>query len=136
EHDVEYEQIVDRRARIADRFGERVRRLHREPRAEQAGVNRDIADRDGARRGVADHLADAEIFKAIAGAGLCHFFDRPCLSGTRPSGGVSYPTRGDRKSLHAAVTVSLKPSGKAAVSRCDDLDRLARGFAAATPMNQ
>ncbi len=91
EHDVEHQQIVDRRARIADRFGERVRRLHREPRAEQAGVKRDVADRDGARRGVADHLADAEIFKTIAGAGLCHFFDRPCLSGARPPGAFHTP---------------------------------------------
>jgi len=60
--------------------------LHREPRAEQAGVKRDVADRDGARRGVPDHLADTEIFKAIAGAGLCHFFDRPCQSGAATPG--------------------------------------------------
>ena len=45
EHDVEDEQVVDRRARIADRLGERVRRLHREARAEQAVVERDIAAR-------------------------------------------------------------------------------------------
>ena len=73
EHDVKHEQIVDRRARIADGFGERIRRLHREARAEQAGIERGIAGGERARRGVADHLADAEIFEKIAGAVLRHW---------------------------------------------------------------
>ncbi len=72
EHDVKHEEIVDRGARIADRLGEFVRRLHRETAAEQPGIERDIADGDGARRGVTDHLADAEIFKIIAGTCLPH----------------------------------------------------------------
>ena len=72
EHDVEHQQIVDRRARIADRLGEGVGRLHREARAEQPVVERDVARRDGARRRVADGLAEAEILEEIAGAGLGH----------------------------------------------------------------
>ena len=73
EHDVKDQQIVDRRARIADRLGELVRRLHREARPEHAVIERDIAGGDGARRRVPDHLADAEIFEKIAGAGLRHW---------------------------------------------------------------
>ena len=72
EDDVEHQKIVDRRARIADRLGERVGRLHGEARPEQAVVERDIASSDRARRGVTDHLADAEILEAIAGTGLRH----------------------------------------------------------------
>ena len=62
--------------------GERVGRLHREARAEQADVERDVADRDGARRGVADGLAEAEILEEIAGAGLAHdlLTDKPVLT--------------------------------------------------------
>ena len=72
EHDVKHQQIVDRRARIADRLREFVRRLHREARAEQAGVERDIAHCHRARRRVTDHFADAKIFKKLSGTRLGH----------------------------------------------------------------
>ena len=49
---------------------ENVGRLHRETRPEQAVVKRHVAERDGARRGVVDLLAEAEIFEKIAGIGL------------------------------------------------------------------
>ena len=67
EHDVEDEQIIDRRARIADRARESVRRLDRKARTEQPVVDRDVAHGDRARRRVPDHLADAEILEEIAG---------------------------------------------------------------------
>ncbi len=63
EHDVEHEQVVDRRARIADRIGERVGRLRRKARAEQRVVERDVAGRHGARRRVADGLAEPEVLE-------------------------------------------------------------------------
>ena len=66
EHDVKHQQVVERRARIADFFGKAVGRLNREAGAEQSVVKRDIAQRDRARCGVADLLADAEIFEEIA----------------------------------------------------------------------
>ena len=43
EHDVEHQQVVERRGRIADRVGERVGGLRRKARAEQRVVERDIA---------------------------------------------------------------------------------------------
>ena len=67
EHDVEDQQVVDRRARIADRIGERVGGLQREARAVERVVERDVAGRDGARGRVADGLAEAEILEEIAG---------------------------------------------------------------------
>src|SRR5262245_42882025 len=72
EHDVEDEEIVDGRARIADRAREHVRGLYGKTRAEQAIVERHIPHRDGARNGVVDHLADVEVFKEIAATGLRH----------------------------------------------------------------
>ena len=66
EHDMEHQQVVDRRARIADRFRKGIRRLNREARAEQPVIDRDIAGRDGARRGMADGLADPEILEKIS----------------------------------------------------------------------
>ncbi len=72
EDDVEYEQVVDRRTRITDRLGKLVRRLHCEAWPEQAVVKGDIAGGHRSRGGVTDHLADAEILKAIAGTGFRH----------------------------------------------------------------
>ena len=88
EHDVKHQEIVDRRARIADRLGELVRRLHRKARPEQAVIERDIAGGHGARRGVTDHLADAEILEEIAGTGLRH---REPFASSPGIARVSYP---------------------------------------------
>ena len=105
EHEVEDEEIVDRRARIADRLGEGVGGLHREARAEQAGIERDVAGRHRARRGVADHLADAEILEKIAGAVLRHFaIPLPRNSRTPAFPGRFIPYRPAGKAVHAAVT--------------------------------
>src|SRR5262249_34323057 len=65
---MEDEEIVDRRARIADFLGECIRGLHRKARAKQPVVECDIAGRHGARRRVLDHLAEAEVFEEMAGA--------------------------------------------------------------------
>ena len=70
EDDVKDQEVVDRRSRIAEAGGKSVRRLHRETRAEQAIIERDVAERDGARRGVADHLAELEVLEEIAGIGF------------------------------------------------------------------
>src|ERR1700685_3536581 len=72
EHDMEDQQIVDRRPRITESLGEGVRPRHGEPPAEQSGIERDVAGGDRARGGVADDLADAEIFKKIAGTIFRH----------------------------------------------------------------
>ena len=72
EHDVKDEEVVHGRTRIADRPREHVRRLHREAGAEQAIVERHVAHGDGARGRMLDDLADAEVFKEIAGARLRH----------------------------------------------------------------
>src|SRR5208282_2314163 len=90
EHDVKDKEIVDGRARVTDRLGKSVRGLHRKARAEQAGIERDVAGRDRARRGVTDHLANAEIFEKIAGTVLRH--RQNLLSRTRHSVGASYRT--------------------------------------------
>ena len=60
------EQIVDRRALIADRLREGGRRLHGEARQIQRRIERDVADRDRARRRVANDLADFEVLEEIA----------------------------------------------------------------------
>src|SRR6516165_1267183 len=75
-HDVEDEEVIDRRARIADRTREDIRGLHGKTRAKQAIVERDVADRDGARNGMLDHLADVEVFEKVAAAGLRHLSTR------------------------------------------------------------
>src|SRR5438876_570418 len=76
EHDVEDEEIIDRRARIADRTREDIRGLHGKTRTEQAIVERDVPDRDGARNGMLDHLADVKVFEKVAVAGLRHISTR------------------------------------------------------------
>src|SRR5262249_21979171 len=72
EHDVEDQEIIDRRAWIADRARKDIRGLHGKTRTEQAVVERHVPHRDGAGNGVLDHLADAEVFKEIAATGLRH----------------------------------------------------------------
>ncbi len=72
EDDVKHQEVVERRARIAQALRERVRRLHGEARPEQPVIQRDIAGGDGSRRGVADLLAEAEVLEEIAGIGLGH----------------------------------------------------------------
>jgi hypothetical protein len=85
---VEHQEIVDRRARVADRLRKRVRGLHGEARPEQPGVERDVAHRDGARGRVPDRLPDAEVLEEVAGAGLAHvaLVSRPRHAGKTASG--------------------------------------------------
>ena len=78
EHHVEGEQVVERALRVAEGAGEGVRRLHGEARAVEAGVERHVADRHGARRGVADGLAEAEILEEAAGIRLHGRLDPDC----------------------------------------------------------
>src|SRR5262249_52829148 len=85
EHDVEDEEIVDRRARIADRAREHIRGLHGKTRAEQAVIERHVPDRDGASNGLLDHLADAEVFKEIAATGLRHMSPQIAVGPNRSS---------------------------------------------------
>ena len=54
EHDVEDQQIVDRRSGIADSLAEGVRGLHREARPVEGGIERDVAGGQGARRRMED----------------------------------------------------------------------------------
>src|SRR3546814_17549758 len=68
--DVCSSDLVDRRIAQADLVGEAVGRLHREARAVQRLVQRDIAGGDGARRGMADFLVEAEVLEEIARIGL------------------------------------------------------------------
>ena len=75
---MEDEQIVDRRARIADRLGEGVGGLHGEARAIERLVERDIAGRHRARRRVPDDLAEPEILEEVAGSRLWHACFQPC----------------------------------------------------------
>jgi hypothetical protein len=72
EHDVENQEIVERRLAIADGGGENRRRLHGKARSEQSEVERSIACRHRARGGVADDLAEAKVLEEIAGIGLGH----------------------------------------------------------------
>ena len=78
EHDVEGEQVVDRRLRIADRAGEGLGALHGEARPVERRIKRDVAGRERARRRVAERLAEAEVLEEPAGGGL----------GRRAQGGV------------------------------------------------
>src|SRR3546814_13074343 len=68
--DVCSSDLVDRRIAQADLVGEAVGRLHREARAVQRLVQRDIAGGDGARCGMADFLVEAEVLEEIAWIGL------------------------------------------------------------------
>jgi hypothetical protein len=69
---VKDQEIVDRGTRVTDRLGKSIRGLHGKPRAKQSGIKRGVATCDRARRGMPDHLADAKIFKKIAGAVFRH----------------------------------------------------------------
>ena len=79
EHDVENEQVVDRRMPVADRMREGVGGLDGEARAVEGGVERDVARRHRARRGVADRLADPKVLEEIARIGLAHVGPAECL---------------------------------------------------------
>src|SRR5581483_1036041 len=70
DHDVEHQEIVERGARQADRAGKDVRRIDRKARAEQADIERRIRLGERARRGMAEFLADLEVFEEVAGVGL------------------------------------------------------------------
>ena len=67
---MENQEIVERRARITDLGREGVGRLHGKARPEQPVIERHIAERYRARRGVADFLAEAEVLEKIAWIGL------------------------------------------------------------------
>jgi hypothetical protein len=55
-----------------DGLGEFRRGIDGEARAVQRGVERHVTRGHSARRGVTDHLAEAEILEVIAGIGLGH----------------------------------------------------------------
>src|SRR5687767_6679511 len=63
---MEDQQVIEGRGAPAQPAREIVRRLHRETRAIQRLVKRGVASGHRARRGVADHLAEAEILEEIA----------------------------------------------------------------------
>src|SRR5581483_9895683 len=65
---------VDRRARISDLLRECVGRLHREARAVERGVQRDIACCYRARRRVLNDLAKLEILEKISRPAHLHAF--------------------------------------------------------------
>src|SRR5262249_13361888 len=73
EHHMEDEEIVDRRMRKAEGARELVGGLHREAGAIERVVERDVADRDGARRRVLNPLAETKVLKEIAGIGFAGF---------------------------------------------------------------
>src|SRR3546814_86249 len=79
EHHVEGEQVVHRRRRQAAGPGENFRRLQREAGTVERGVERLVAGRHGARRGVADDLAKAEVLEEVARILLRHPVLRPAL---------------------------------------------------------
>jgi hypothetical protein len=68
---VKEKKVVDRGPRISDCLCEGVSRLHGESRSKQGIVECDVADSNGARRGVLDSLAKPEIFKEIARTRFC-----------------------------------------------------------------
>src|SRR5581483_2310618 len=70
EDNVEHQQVVERRLPVANFFCEYVRRLHREARAENRLIDRDVACCDGAGRGMPDGLSEPEILEEIARIGL------------------------------------------------------------------
>ncbi len=70
EHDVEHQDVVDRRLAIADRSREGIRGMQREARAGQADIKRDVARRDGARHGMDDLLPQLKILEEVAWVGL------------------------------------------------------------------
>ena len=80
EHDVEGQQIVEGRTRIAEPLGENVRGLHGKARPVERRVERHIAVCDRARRGVSEDLAEAEILEKVASIRL-----RRCHSSRAPS---------------------------------------------------
>jgi len=63
---MEDEHVVDRRVLVADGLGESLGGLHRETGQIERRIECDLADGDGARRGMAQDLADREILEEIA----------------------------------------------------------------------
>ena len=109
EHDVEDQQIVDRRARIADRLGEGVGGLDGEARAVERGVERDVAGRDRARRGVRMAWPRRKSSKKLPGLVLV-------MAGSRCS-----PRHGS-DSMFAHIPEKLGPDPIGAGSRFSDKD--------------
>ena len=70
EHDVEHQQIIDRRLRIADGAGKFIRGLHRKPSAIECGIERDIAAGHAARGCMGDHIAQPEILEKASRSGF------------------------------------------------------------------
>ena len=70
EHDVEHQQVVDRRPLEPERARELVGGMKGEAAAGEADIERDVALRHGARRRVPDLLAEPEILEEVAGIGL------------------------------------------------------------------
>ena len=68
EHGVEHQEVINRGAWVADRLREGVRGLHRKARPVEPVVERDVAGRDGPRRGVPDQRPDAKVLEEVAGA--------------------------------------------------------------------
>jgi hypothetical protein len=67
---MEDQQVVERRARQADRAGELVRRIDGEARTVERDVKRRIGLSERARRGMVEFLPDAEILEEVPVAGL------------------------------------------------------------------
>ena len=67
---MEHQQVVERRARQAERAGEHVGRIDGEARAVEPDVQRRIGLGQRARRGVAELLADREVLEEVAGSVL------------------------------------------------------------------
>ena len=61
-----------RNAFSAEQVEELIAILHRKPRTEQAGVERDVARGNRARGGMPNGLAEAEVLEEIAGRGFRH----------------------------------------------------------------
>ena len=66
EDNVEHQHVVERRARITQRLGKHIRRLHRKTRAIKRGVKRDVADCHGLGRGMFDDLAETKVLEEIS----------------------------------------------------------------------
>ena len=72
DHDMEHHQIVERRARQAERARKDIGRVDGEARAVKPDIQCRIGLGQRARRGVADLLPDPEILEEVAGACLAH----------------------------------------------------------------
>src|ERR1043166_7420658 len=103
EHSVKHQKIVQRRLPVAQLEREGAARLQHEARAGEGQIERGVAVRQGARRGMRDALAEVEILEEIARGALV--LAHPCSSAAMASASATVS-----RAISACSRSTMRPS--------------------------